>query len=228
MLRGVIVRAACAALLALSATNSAAASITNGDFDQDLASGWSPSGDAFRLDDASGDHFAAFGEATPSGFSFVSQVVSFDAGDATISFDYALVTEGNFTGGALRDAFSVRFLDPITLDPLLATTGRSDIFYHEVPGIADPGNPDAGLILFDSALTTRDPLVGNSNRPGWSHVTIDTSSLSGLDVRLEFGLLRGDNGQTTFAALDNVIPEPTSLAGMLLAAGILVGGRRRS
>lgn len=210
---------------AFSGRASADLIVVNGTFDQPLAIGWTIGGDADTAPDASGDPFAVFGENTAAGFSGISQDVLLNPLASTLVFDYALTTAGNFTGGALRDAFTLRLLNPATGDPLLATQGRNDVLYHEVPGIADPLNPDAGLILFDPALVTRDPVTGNPNRAAWRTVTVDITSLAGQPVRLEFGLLRGANGQSSVAGLDNVIPEPSGCLLLLLALAL---GRRRT
>jgi len=64
-------------------------------------------------------------------------------------------------------------------------------------------------------------------RVSWYQIAADASSLQGQTVRLEFGLLRGDNGQTTFGGLDNIVPEPAAAGLLLLAALSLSRPRRR-
>lgn len=215
--------AAIVALLALSAAH--ASPVVNGRFNQPLSTGWTTGGDVSILPDAGGDPFALFGENTAAGQSSLLQVVMLGPTDNLLAFDYFLQTQGTFSGGALRDAFAVRLLDPNTFQPLLATPTRTDAFYHEVPD-PDTLSDSQQIIIFDSSLVTRTLLTANPNRPGWRHVAVDIAALTGQSVLLEFDLLRANNGQSTLAALDNIsVPEPTTL--LLLAAASCAARRRR-
>lgn len=214
-----------AGVLTFGAALTASAGISNGDFESGL-SDWSVSGDVstFLLDS---DNVAVFGENTNSAFSSIQQSFTIAANATTLVFDYFIDTEGAFNNQALRDALSARLLDPSTLNPLLSTTARQDYFYHQVPD-----DPTPAEILFDAALVDRTQVTDIATRPDWWRVAVDLTGLQGSNVLFEIGLLRGANGQNSFALVDNikvnvtdyVIPAP---AAAVLGLVGLVGVMRR-
>lgn len=182
--------------------------LLNGYFAKDF-SHWATGGDVQLFDDANGDSFAGFGEnfspeEPPPALSSVSQVVTLGPLGTVLTFDYAIVRQGAFAGGALRDAFTARLLDPATGAPLLASPGRNDVFYHQVPNDPAANPSDPGVVLFDAGLVSRAAITDNPAREGWFRVTVNIGSLRGQSVKVEFGLLRAANGQLTVAGLDNV------------------------
>lgn len=199
--------------IGLCAVPAAYALPTNADFSAGL-SGWTTSGTVID-----GGGYAVLLEATMQDSSSLYQDFVIDAGAIRLSFDYAFLTDGWFNQQALPDAFTARLLDPVTLMPILATTGRSDYFYHDARGESDS-------LVFAPIAVTRTP-VSDPLRPDWYTISLDVSSLTaGTSVRLMFELLGGDNGQQTLAAVDGVslgfreepiIPEPLTV-GLVAAA----------
>ncbi len=159
-------------------------------------------------------------------WSSIAQTFTVGSNDASLSFEYFLQASGTFSGGSLRDAFAAFLLAPVSEDPLLSTSGRNDYFYHQVPD--PPITPS--VLLYDSANVTW-AATANSNRPGWYDVTVDLTSLSGMDVLFRVGLLRGENGQSSIAAIDNLsvaaIPAPTAALLGTLGMSAVAALRRR-
>ncbi len=199
---------------------------TNGDFSAGL-SGWTVSGVVMD-----GGGFAVFAEAGGPAASSIYQDVVIGPNDDRLTFEYTLITFGTFNHLALPDAFTARLLDPLTLAPLIATSGRGDYVYEDARGASDS-------IVTHPLLVDRRPSPDPA-RSGWFAVTLDISSLApGVTARVEFDLFGGANGQQTYAALDNVslysvptgaIPEPLSmtLTSVALAAVGRYARRRRS
>lgn len=147
------------------------------------------------------------------------------SGDVSLSFEYLLVTAGQYVGaGVLPDAFSVRLIDPISLAPLLSTPGVNDYFYHDTRGTG-------GSIDFDSSIVE---LTADAARPDWSKVTLSLTGLTaGTAARLQFDLLGTGllDGQMTFAGIDNLfvrnnggeppIPAPSAVVLGLIGLTIV-------
>jgi hypothetical protein len=203
---------------------------TNADFSSGLT-GWTASGNV-----SDGGGFALFAEAGTPASSSLYQDFVLDPGTVTLSFEYRFVTEGQFNHLALPDAFTAGLLDPVTLLPLLSSPSRDDYFYLDARGETDS-------LVYEPGLVTRTPVI-DPTRPDWFLVTLDVRRLTpGTSVRLQFDLFGGANGQTTFAALDDVgiggsappgvIPEPLSaVLGALALIGLgrygCASSRRRS
>jgi hypothetical protein len=121
------------------------------------------------------------------------------SGDVSLSFEYLLLTSGQYVGaGVLPDAFSARLIDPISLAPLLSSPGVNDYFYHDTRGAADSIGFDPGLVTV--SLTAA--------RPDWSTVRLNLAGLTtGTTARLQFDLLGTGllDGQMTFAGIDNLV-----------------------
>lgn len=213
---------AAGAVAALGAA-SAWAGIANGTFNSGLDN-WTVTGDVGTLD-IGGDPAAVFGEGAASAISSIQQQFTVGGLDTLLLFDYYIETDGQFTGTALRDALTARLLDPADSSPMLSTTGRQDYFYHQVPD-----DPAPAVLLFEASLVDRAPVDDIAGRGDWYRVAVDLTSLRGSTVLFEVGLLTGDNGQASFALVDNIlvenaIPAPAALVlGALGLAGVL---RRR-
>lgn len=201
------------------------AGLVNSDFEGGL-DGWSggPGGRVSAFTDVAGT-YALFQEPREPGGAFVSAIhQDFEIGpqDLALSFEYMLLTSGEYTGdGALPDAFTARLLDPVTLQPLISTTGVSDFFYHDARGESDS-------IDYDDAWVTRGLIA---SRPDWFTVSLDITGLAvGTAARLQFRLLglSDVDDQETYAGVDDVtihlIPEPQS--GFLLFVGVMLMRRR--
>lgn len=188
-----------------------ATSVTNGDFSAGLT-GWTASGPV-----ADGGGFALLYDDLASVQASLSQQILIPAGAKSLSFDYLLgFTPDGTSGYPIPDFFTARLLNPVTLDPLLATPGYTDYFYHDA----------GGLIDFDPNIVSK---TGNT-------VELDLTSLpANTDALLSFDLFIGDDGRTTQVQVDNVtlqqaggvIPEPLTAVGIPLALAGLAGYLRR-
>jgi hypothetical protein len=210
------------------------ADLTNAGFEDPLASPWSVNngGIVNRLPDAFGNHYALFSEPQGPGApasSSLFQTFDLEPGQASLSFEYFLLSNGVFLGSnVLPDAFTVRLLDPLTLAPMLSTPNLSSYFYNDTRGFADS-------ILYDDGMVT---LSSAAARPDWFTVTLDLSSIpaSTASARLQFDLFGTglSDGQTTYAGVDNisttveVIPAPPAMfLGLLGLTGTALLRRTR-
>ncbi len=180
------------------------ADLTNGDFSTPGLYGWTV--ESGNVSDGGG--YALFQEHPVDMLSSLVQEFTLPALALELSFDVAMSSVPGGDHESWPDAFMALLLDPLTFGPLISNPGYTEFYYLDNTGY----------------LETVATVSGNN-------VSLDVSSLAGLDVFLAFDLLGGDDGMLTSVELDNVnvsvVPAPGALLLGLIGIGT-VGTLRRS
>ncbi len=149
-----------------------------------------------------GGGYALFEEDLFSLSSTLSQQFTIPALALELSFDLVMsvVPGGDYDEFSWPDAFTASLLDPVTFDPLVSNPGYIDFYYVDNTGY----------------LETVATVSGNT-------VSLDVSSLAGLDAYLVFDLWGSYDGMLTSVNLDNVEVSVIPVPGALLLGFIGIG-----
>ena len=188
----------------------AAPTVVNGNFSDVDLNGWAVEFGTVT----NGGGYARFQEDAISLSSTLSQAFQLPVDAKTLSFDVWIesVAGGQEDPFSWPDAFTASLLDPITLNPLIASPGYTDFYYLDNTGV----------------LETVASVAGNT-------VSLNVSGLAGQNVLLSFDLWGGYDGMLTTVGVDNVkvsglgpaVPAPSALLLAGVGTGFVARLRRK-